>query len=596
MRIKATYCFLLLLISHFLFSQQQKILFFQSKGQSIFQKTDSLGKKLSPDSVSHKSRNKLAHLQAKKQRTQKKVDKFTNQNRLAKLQSQADQKLDSLSAQNKANQSLSKIYHITDSLVPTRQLAPYPLKMDLAKGRITAKVDSLKNFKLPEIRLTKSIDSQKQKIDSLKNKGILRQALKAEKKLAGLQEKANVTMQASQQKIGSLQKGVNEELDQFNPDGTVRVNSNLPNLSNVGNGINVPPLNTQLPSVNGLPNMNGKTGNIGLPSLNGKVNASLQNTPTVNTGAGTGNIGLPSTDLKNIGLGDAGNSLNDVTNSTKEIGQYTEGMNNITKDGLNDEKLKKEMEANAAKLVGGNGLETQLTDIEKQKAMVEKWNNDPEYKKELAVNQAKEQVVNHFAGRQKELMAAVDQLSQAKTKIKDTEQVVELFKKPTNPMKGKPFIERLRPGITLQVQSRQNILIDFNPYIGYRFGGRITAGLGWNERVSFNSKKTSLNFDDRVYGPRGYAQVKVKGGSFLFLSADCLNIDLLTFNNDLTRQWIWSYLGGYKQEFKISNKLLCNVQILYTIHTSFYQSPYIDKLNIRMGFEFPQKKKVKRPS
>lgn len=576
---KTIHFFFLLLLSCEAFAQQKDSLRLQNQAQIIFHKTDSLGKKLSTDTPTQKAKKKILRLEAKKQRAQQKVEKFKNQNQLTKLQSQADQKLDSLSSQ---------------------KLARHQHKMDSMQGRQSAKVDSLGDFKSPEIRLTKSMDSLKQKIDSLKTKGLFRQARKAEKKLAGLQEKANVTIQASQQKIGSLQNGANEKLELFNPDGTVRVNSKLPNLSNVENGLNVPTLNTQLPSVNGLPNMNGKTGNIGLPSLNGKVNASLPNTPTMNTGAGTGNIGLPSTDLKNIGLGDAGKSLNDVSNSTKEIGQYTltvpSGLNNITKDGPNDEKLKKEMEAKAANIAGGNGLETQLTDIEKQKAMVEKWNNDPEYKKELAVNQAKEQVVNHFAGREKELMAAVDQLSQAKTKIKDSEQVVELFKKPTNPMNGKPFIERLRPGITLQVQSRQNILIDFNPYIGYRFGGRITAGLGWNERVSFNSKKTSLNFDDRVYGPRGYAQVKIKGGSLLFLSADCLNAGLLTFNNDLSRQWIWSYLGGYKQEFKISSKLLCNVQILYTIHTSFYQSPYVDKLNIRIGFEFPQKKKVKKSS
>jgi hypothetical protein len=49
------------------------------------------------------------------------------------------------------------------------------------------------------------------------------------------------------------------------------------------------------------------------------------------------------------------------------------------------------------------------------------------------------QAVNHFAGKEKELMAAMDQLS----KVKDAEQVVDLFKKPVNPMKGKPFVERL---------------------------------------------------------------------------------------------------------------------------------------------------------
>ncbi len=398
--------------------------------------------------------------------------------------------------------------------------------MDSVQGRLLAKVDSLRNFKLPAIRFTKSMDSLKQKIDSLKTKGLFRQARKAEKKQASLQEKAKATLQSGQQKFTSLQKGVNEKLDLFNPDAAVRVNSKVPNLSNVGSGINVPQLNTQLPSVNGLPNLKGNVGNVSLPSLNGNANASLPNAPNVNTGnAGTGNVSLPSTDLKNIGLGDVGKGLNDVSNSTKEIGKYTltvpSGLKNINADALNDEKLKKEMEANAANMAGGKALQTQLTDIEKQKAMVEKWNSDPEYRKELAVNQAKEQAVNHFAGKEKELMAAMDQLSKAKTKVKDAEQVVDLFKKPANPMKGKPFVERLRPGINLQIQSRQNLMVDFNPQIGYWISGRFAAGIGWNERISFNSKKSSVHFDDRVYGPRSYVQVKVKGGSYGLLNAEC---------------------------------------------------------------------------
>jgi hypothetical protein len=596
---KTTYCFFLLLLSCSVYAQQQDSLLLQNQAQNIFQKTDSLGKKLSTDTLSLKAKKKIARLQAKKQRTQQKVEKFKNENRLAKLQNQANQKMDSLNPQNRINQSISKVEHLKDSLVrtltvPPGQLARYQQKMDSVQGRLSAKVDSLRNFKLPEIRLTKSIDSLKQKIDSLKTKGLFRQARKAEKKLAGLQEKTNATLQSGQQKITSLQKGVNEKLDLFNKEGgklgnanLPNVNSKLPNLPSVGNSINVPQLNTNLPNVN-VPQVNTKLGNVNLPSVG---NSKLPNANAPMPNAQVPNTNLSAPNLKDVGLGDVGKGLNDVSNSTKEIGKYTEGVKNFSADGLNDEKLKKEMEANAANMAGGKALQTQLTDIEKQKAMVEKWNSDPEYRKEMAVNQAKEQAVNHFAGKEKELMAAMDQLSKAKTKVKDAEQVVDLFKKPANPMKGKPFVERLRPGINLQIQSRQNIMVDFNPQIGYRISGRFAAGIGWNERISFNSKKSSVNFDDRVYGPRSYAQVKVKGGSYGLLNAECMNAAFVPPSGEATRQWVWSYMAGYKQEFRISNKLLGNVQIMYTFYTSYYQSPYVDKLNIRIGFEFPQKRK-----
>lgn len=77
---KTTYCFFLLLLSCSVYAQQQDSAYFQNKVQSLVKKTDSLGKKLSTDTLSLKAKKKLARLQAKKQRTQQKVDKFKNEN------------------------------------------------------------------------------------------------------------------------------------------------------------------------------------------------------------------------------------------------------------------------------------------------------------------------------------------------------------------------------------------------------------------------------------------------------------------------------------------------------------------------------------
>lgn len=599
---KVTYFFFPLSLSCAAFAQQQDSLRLQNKAQEIGQKADSLSNQLSTDTLTQKAKKKLARLQAKKLRAQQKVEKFKNENRLAKLQYQANQKLDSLRPRNIGNQAISKVQHLADSVAPTKLLSSYQQKMDSLQTKLSAKVDSLTNFKLPDIRLTKSIDSLQQKIDNLKSQGLFKEAKKAEKKLADLQTKAKTSIAAGQQKITSLQKGVNGKLDMFNKEGgklgnvnLPDVNSKLPNFPSVGNGINAPQLNTQLPSVNGLPNMNGKVGNMSLPSLSGKTNAALPNTPTVNTGAGTGNIGLPAIDLKNIGLGDVGKGLTDVSTSTKEIGKYTEGVKNITKDGLNDEKLKKEMEANAANLAGGKALETQLTDIEKQKAMVEKWNSDPEYRKEMAVNQAKEQATNHFAGKEKELLAAIDQLSQAKAKIKDAEQVVDMFKKSANPMKGRSFRERLDLGVSLQLLSRSDVLMtDFNPYAGYRISGRFTAGIGWVQRLPLSTKNYSVVELEDVYGPRTYLQFKIKGSAFVKAEVEFLNeferVAGQGPSAEKGRQWITDYLVGYKQSFKFSKKMGGHVQILYNLFDPFHQSPYFERVNIRFGFEFPQRK------
>jgi hypothetical protein len=70
-----------------------------------------------------------------------------------------------------------------------------------------------------------------------------------------------------------------------------------------------------------------------------------------------------------------------------------------------------------------------------------------------------------------------------------------------------------------------------------------------------------------------------------------MNAEFVPFTGEAVRKWVWSYTAGYKQEFRISNKLLGNMQIMYALYTSYYQSPYVDKLTVRIGFEFPQRKK-----
>jgi len=226
--------------------------------------------------------------------------------------------------------------------------------------------------------------------------------------------------------------------------------------------------------------------------------------------------------------------------------------------------------------------------------MVEKWESDPEYRKELAVTKAKEQAVNHFAGQEKQLMAAMQQLTNVKKKYKDAEGVLDMFKKPVNPMKGKPFIERLRPGFNLQYQYKHESLIDFNPEVGYRISGRLTAGIGWNERWGYDFDKWKYVSQDHIYGPRAYAQVKIKTGIYGIFIPEVMNALVppsYSSTDPGTRKWVWSWMAGIKKEFRYSKNMLGSLQVLYNLYDPLHQSPYVNKLNIRMGFEFPLKKK-----
>ena len=57
------------------------------------------------------------------------------------------------------------------------------------------------------------------------------------------------------------------------------------------------------------------------------------------------------------------------------------------------------------------------------------------------------------------------------------------------------------------------------------------------------------------------------------------------------RIWVWSYMIGLRKDFGLGAGMLGNVQFMYNIYDPKKQSPYLNRLNVRFGFEFPMKKK-----
>ncbi|MFN7188304.1 MAG: hypothetical protein ACK5VK_09300, partial [Cyclobacteriaceae bacterium] len=229
-----------------------------------------------------------------------------------------------------------------------------------------------------------------------------------------------------------------------------------------------------------------------------------------------------------------------------------------------------------------------------QAERLRKWKSDPNYARELAVMQAKEQMGDHFAGRAEELKAAMQQLNKLKAKKTDAEGVVDLFKPNRNDLKGKPFRDRLLPGLSLQFQNSTNQWFDFNLYLGYRISGKITAGAGWVERISENLKEWEYHPEERAYGPRAFGEFKIKGGLHARAEAEYLNAQVTSpylKQQDVTgRAWVWSYFAGMKQSFNYSKSLKGNVQMMYNLYNPEKRSPYVSRLNVRIGIEIPMKK------
>jgi len=74
--------------------------------------------------------------------------------------------------------------------------------------------------------------------------------------------------------------------------------------------------------------------------------------------------------------------------------------------------------------------------------------------------------------------------------------------------------------VHIQPQFNDNVLIDVNPQVGFRVSWRVTTGVGWNERFGFDSSKKKFTENDRVFGPRAFAQIKLKESYYAMATAE----------------------------------------------------------------------------
>jgi RHS repeat-associated protein len=139
---------------------------------------------------------------------------------------------------------------------------------------------------------------------------------------------------------------------------------------------------------------------------------------------------------------------------------------------------------------------------------------------------------------------------------------------------------------------------------GGDFSGEDVTGIGvedlkgWNERIGFYHY-THLIHKDRIFGPRTFAEFNFRKGFALRGEVETMNtfvpplIATSVAVDPTNRQWVWGVFGGIKKEYKLSKTLRGNIQMMYNFHDRFFKtSPYADRLNVRMGFEFLMKKKV----
>jgi hypothetical protein len=463
----------------------------------------------------------------------------------------------------------------TDSLVQSSQL-PYSLspsfqKLDSIRNEFTIEADSMQEKYQQAVRVIEEKNRTLiNAIDSLEKLDL--PAGNYTRKLDSLQRLKNNFESNYKSRFDSLKSKTIRRLQSldFPPEYKEPLQKFTTNITELNINTDIP----KIPSID-IPGYS-------IPDINGVGDLSSTR----------GQMG----DINNaVKLPDVQTSVGDLDQISGQAGAYQEDIKKITQGNIQEvENIPKGIEAQASRIDGVDEIQKQGGVIDDHKTQLDKLAH-PEDAKDKAITIAKEKAVDHFAGKQEQLKSAMDKISKYKQKYSSVSSIKDLPKRPPNPMKGKPFIERLTPGIYFQYQRKNYYLLDVNPYAGYKLSGRFAMGLGWNHRLAWDSKYERWNKRSRIFGPRAFVDFKLGKGFIAHVEGETMNSfvpSTLHGNPDAGhREWVWGCMTGLKKEYRIYKNLKGTALIQYNVFNRYYKAPYVDRLNSRIGFEYVLKKK-----
>lgn len=482
---------------------------------------------------------------------------------------------------NRADSLLQKSNHKVDSIntklqnIKAPQLhadsLPVLNNLDSVKRSWLYKVDSAKQRGLSAVSLPGLGTS---KLDSLTQRSPYRAVDSVQQKVDKLKQRLTDPMQKAESTVNNKLNFIKSESGEgaVMPNN-VDITSKLPSTA-LPSGT-VPDINA--PSVN-LP-----TNKVELPSVETKV-------PTPDLSIGE-DVKLPEVDQLKV----ATEKLDQVGAITEKAGAYQEEITNIKENGLASSKeIPKLAEQKIGELNEVSAIQEQASKMDLP--IGEKM--DEEAAKALLKEQAQTEVMkvakDHFAGKQEALMSGMQKMTDLKKTYESLDSLNVPKRKP-NAMKGKSFAERLVPGLSLQIQKSAYWLLDVNPSLAYRITGRWSAGLGWNQRIGLTKQVNTVE-QEKIYGPRVFTEfLWAKGFSLRLEGEQMFGVSVPSFSTpksaDEPLVWMTTAFAGIKKEYKISNQLRGNIQILYMIYDDHYSSPYAIKFNTRLGLEYRFQKK-----
>ncbi len=218
-----------------------------------------------------------------------------------------------------------------------------------------------------------------------------------------------------------------------------------------------------------------------------------------------------------------------------------------------------------------------------------------EYWKAEAVSMAKEEVLDHFVGKEERLQAAMKQMSKLKRKYSKVEMLDKDHMVKAAVLKGLPWQHRLYPSLNFQVVNGQHVIVDFRPGVHYRVYGRWVVSGGAIFRKHFSKGELLTLPTYKITG--GFFSTEYRlWKSFSFFGMTQL-VDVkrfLPYSEAYTRYRDWDLMFGIKKDFKFTRHVKGTSQIGYNVAYDRDISPYASRWHLMFGMYYQFKTKTER--
>ena len=219
-------------------------------------------------------------------------------------------------------------------------------------------------------------------------------------------------------------------------------------------------------------------------------------------------------------------------------------------------------------------------------------------------NQVTEGAKDFFAHHQQELNEARRKLARYNGRLEKIDNLQDLKGKYLilNPLKDKPWPERVLLGTTWQFSNQKQYHIDLGPNIAWRVTDLFSFGAGFQYRLSVSIKHQPwINSSDKVYGYQLFSDVQIKKGFFGRVQYDNLQtmvprVDAVTKVESVEQQWVKGLSVGVGKSYSFYKKVNGYSLLQYNLMHKQGESPYLRPLQVKIGFYINSQHLVKKKS